>query len=295
MSTTTPAPAGGRRIRAALVGDGVGPSLTPAMHEREGAALGLDYSYELVDLADVADVDLGAVLDDLEARGVEAANVTHPYKQQVLEHVHSRSEAVDQIGSANLVLLGEHRRACNTDHSAFRAALEDFLGEARRGRVLQVGAGGAGLATAYALAVMGFEEVVVHDLDDAAAERVAEGLRAHRPATRFSTTGGELSSRLGAVDGVVHVTPMGMAEHPGTAFAPEELGPEVWIAEVVYRPLETELVARARARGMDVLDGGAMAVGQAADSIEQITGRAPDRARMRAHFEQLVAVESRTR
>lgn len=285
----------GSAIRVALVGDGIGPSLTPALHEREGAGLGLDYVYERVDLAEEDQADLGAVLDGLEARGVVAANITHPYKQRVLEHVHVAGEEVVQIGSANLVLLGPCREAHNTDHSAFRAGLESFLGDDARGRALQIGAGGAGLATVHALASMGFAEIVVHDLDAVAARRVVERFRPHHPGTRFSTTGGDLEATLGRVDGVVHATPTGMAAHPGAAVAPEDLPAGAWISEVVYRPLETELVARARACGLRVLDGGLMAVGQAADSIRHITGLEPDRDRMRRQFEQLVTDESGTR
>jgi shikimate dehydrogenase len=87
----------------------------------------------------------------------------------------------------------------------------------------------------------------------------------------------------------VHVTPVGMAEHPGVAFDVDRLGPHAWVAEVVYRPLETELVRRARARGLATLDGGGMAVGQAVESLRLITGLEPDVARMHAHFNQLVA------
>lgn len=273
--------------RVALIGDGIGPSLTPPMHEREGRELGLDYSYERVDLAAAEAVDLAVVLSDLEARGFAAANVTHPYKQRILEHVDEAGDEVRRIGSANLVLLGGRRVARNTDCTGFRAGLEEFLADRPRGRVLQVGAGGAGLATAYSLVGMGFDEVVIHDLDPAAAGALVD---------RFSGTsggalrssGGGLDSWLGGVDGVVHVTPVGMAEHPGAAFAPEDLAAGAWVAEVVYRPLETELLRRARAAGHPVLDGGLMAVGQAADSIALITGRTPDRGRMLAHFRELV-------
>ncbi|WP_257998352.1 shikimate dehydrogenase [Zhihengliuella halotolerans] len=276
-------------IRVALIGDGIGPSLTPPMHEREGRRLGLDYVYERVDLAEAGDVDLAAVLEELEARGFAAANVTHPYKQRVLEHVGESSEAVRRIGSANLVLLGGRRVAHNTDYTGFRAGLEEFLEGRPRGRVLQVGAGGAGLATAYSLVGMGFDEVVIHDLDPSAAGALVDRFsEAARGVLRSS--GGDLDSWLGEIDGVVHVTPVGMAEHPGAAFAPEALAAGAWVAEVVYRPLETELLRRAKAAGHPVLDGGPMAVGQAADSIALITGQMPDRERMLAHFHELIGV-----
>ncbi|GHD06539.1 shikimate dehydrogenase [Zhihengliuella salsuginis] len=275
-------------IRTALIGDGIGPSLTPPLHEREGGELGLDYTYERVDLSGQDGVDLGAVLEDLEARGFAAANVTHPYKQRVLAHVDETSEEVRRIGSANLILLGGRRVAHNTDCTGFRAGLESFLGTRPRGRVLQVGAGGAGLATAYSLLGMGFAEVVIHDLDPAAADALVDRYASVSGDSRLRSSGGGLDRLLGEVDGVVHVTPVGMAEHPGTAFAPEDLAAGAWVSEVVYRPLETELLRRAAAAGHPVLDGGLMAVGQAADSIALITGREPDRERMLAHFLELI-------
>lgn len=276
------------RYRVGLLGHGIGESLTPPMHEREAGRLGLDYRYETHDYLHDPDVDIGAELDRLEAEGYAAVNVTHPFKVQVLEHVDQPSEVVQRIGSANLVLLGgAGRQAHNTDCTGFRAGLEEFLGDRPRGRVLQVGAGGAGLATAYSLLAMGFDELVVHDLHESAADDLVQRF-AVEGGSRLRTTAGDLARWIGGVDGVVHVTPVGMVQHPGTAFDPADVAPTAWVAEVVYRPLETELVRRARSRGLATLDGGAMAVGQAVDSLRLITGREPDRARMTAHFRELV-------
>ena len=278
----------GTTFRVGLVGHGIGPSLSPSLHVEEAARLGLDYRYEIVDLIDQPGVDLGADLDRLQAEGFAATNVTHPFKQQVLAHVDRVSDAVERIGAANLVLLDEggERVAHNTDYAGFRGGLESFLPPGPRGSVLQVGAGGAGLATACALIDLGFDRVVVHDRDEAATRRLIDRFAGD---THLSSTEGDLEGWLRRAEGVVHVTPTGMREHPGVAFDVDLLGPQAWVAEVVYRPLETELVRRARARGLATLDGGAMAVGQAVESIRLITHRDPDEARMHAHFNLLVA------
>ncbi len=277
------------QYRVGLLGHGIGPSLSPALHEREAGLLGLTYEYATIDLIDVPDVDLGAELSRLEDEGFTAVNVTHPFKQQVLAHVDELGEVVERIGSANLVLLGRGRRtAHNTDCTGFRHGLEQFLGDRPRGRVLQVGAGGAGLATAYSLIEMGFEEVVVHDASTSAAEALSARFNVCG-GTTITTTDGDLDPWLEKVGGLVHVTPMGMAQHPGVAVEPERLPDSAWVAEVVYRPLETELLRRARDRGLDTLDGGAMAVGQAVDSLRLITSREPDSRRMSDHFHQLVS------
>ncbi|MEQ6900436.1 shikimate dehydrogenase [Nocardioides sp. YIM 152588] len=276
-------------FRVGLLGHGIGPSLTPAMHVEEATLLGLDYTYEVFDLLDRPDVDLGAELTRLEELGYAAVNVTHPFKQQVLAHVDERSDAVARIGATNLVLLGERRVAHNTDYRGFLGGLEGFLGERPRGTVLQVGAGGAGLATACALIDLGFERIVVHDRSEDAVGRLIDRFQGN---VHLATTGGDLAPWLGRAEGVVHVTPTGMREHPGIAFDVDLLAEDGWVAEVVYRPLETELVRRARARGLATLDGGAMAVGQAVESLRLITGRDPDDDRVHAHFERLIAADA---
>jgi len=272
--------------RVGLLGYGIESSLTPAVHVREAEALGLDYDYEILDLSHRPDADLGAELSHLEQEGYSAVNVTHPFKQAVLEHVHHVSDAVRRIGATNLVLLGQERTAHNTDYAGFKVALEQFLDGRREQPVLQLGAGGAGRATACALVDLGIEDVVVHDIsEDATRELVA---RLGQDCPRLRSSEKDLERWVDRAAGVVHVTPTGMKEHPGIAIDVGRLPEGAWVAEVVYRPLETELLRRARARGLPTLDGGAMAVGQAIESIRLITGRAPDPARAHRHFAELV-------
>ena len=101
----------------------------------------------------------------------------------------------------------------------------------------------------------------------------------------------ELEARLHAADGLAHATPTGMAAHPGPPFPPEWLHRALWVAEVVYRPLETELLRAARAAGCRTLDGGRMAVFQAAEAFELFTGAHVDRRRMLRHFATLVGAD----
>jgi shikimate dehydrogenase len=89
-------------------------------------------------------------------------------------------------------------------------------------------------------------------------------------------------------DGVVHCTPTGMAEHPGLPFPAELLHPGLWVADIVYRPLDTALLTAALAAGCRVCDGGHMAVHQATEAFALITGITPDTERMSRHFRRLV-------
>jgi len=98
---------------------------------------------------------------------------------------------------------------------------------------------------------------------------------------------------LADADGLIHATPTGMEGHPGLPLDEDALHPDLWVAEVVYRPLETDLLRRARDIGCRTLDGGGMAVFQAADSFELFTGLEADRDRMLRHFAELVGAPAR--
>jgi shikimate dehydrogenase len=94
----------------------------------------------------------------------------------------------------------------------------------------------------------------------------------------------DLAAEVAAADGLVNCTPVGMAKLPGTPLPVALLRPALWVAEIVYFPLETELLRAARAIGCRTLDGGGMAVFQAVGAFRLFTGLEPDAARMQRHF-----------
>ncbi|WP_219412972.1 shikimate dehydrogenase [Pseudonocardia nigra] len=277
-----------------LVGSGIGPSLSPPLHEREARALGLDYRYRRLDL-DLLGVAPGAIGDLLaaaHAAGYHGLNITHPCKQLVMPHLDELSPDAAAIGAVNTVVLAGGRSVGhNTDWSGFRHGLEDGLPGVGLGRVVLLGAGGAGAAAAHALLTVGVGRLTVLDVDAARADRLAGNL-----AARFGTgravagdAGRDLDRHVAGADGLVHATPTGMAAHPGLPLAPDLLRPQMWVADIVYRPLDTALLQAARGRGCRTLDGGRMAVHQAVDAFRLFTGAQPDAHRMLGHFAELVA------
>jgi len=275
-----------------LLGEGIRRSLTPPMHEREAQHLGLDYEYRVLDLLESGEdpANTPEIVRRARDEGYAALNVTHPCKQLVIEVLDELSPEAERLEAVNLVLFRDGRMVGhNTDWTGFRAALNDGLSDARRELVVQVGVGGAGAATSYALLDSGVAQLVLTDQDVQRAEAVAAKYRTWFPGQTISVVGSEkLAESLAAADGVLNATPMGMEQHPGVSFDIHALGERAWVADIVYLPIETELLRTARAAGHQVLDGGRMAVGQAADSIRLITGLEPDRARMRAHFLELL-------
>jgi shikimate dehydrogenase len=278
-----------------LVGDGVMPSLSPHMHEREGDVQGLRYLYRPIDLLelDLPATSIGDLLQNAARMGFNGLNITHPCKQLVLKHLDEIAPDAQKLGAVNTVVIQDGRFiGHNTDFSGFAAALASGLPHAKLDRVVQLGAGGAGSAVAYALLTAGVQTLDLVDMDQArSAERAAE-LSAFFPERVITGhTTAALPQLMPRADGLVHCTPVGMAAHPGTPLDLALVEPRHWVADIVYRPIETELVREARAKGCDVLDGGRMAVGQAADSFRIFTGLEADAERMRAHFLELIAAE----
>lgn len=281
----------GRSRLAGLVGSGIGPSRTPFMHEAEGAAQGFAYVYRRIDLdtLGLGPADLGDILRWAERMGFDGLNVTHPCKQAVIAQLDDLSPAAEAIGAVNTVVLANGRRiGHNTDGTGFLEAFRRGLPDVARERVVQLGAGGAGAAVAWALLEAGVRELFLFDLDRGRADALAARMAGRFPTARLRLVE-DLAGALATADGLVNTTPVGMLAHPGLPLPAELLRPELWVADIVYFPLETELLRTARALGCRTLDGGGMAVFQAVRAFALFTGVEPDPERMRRHFERLGA------
>lgn len=156
-------------------------------------------------------------------------------------------------------------------------------------KVVILGAGGAGAAVAHAMLSLGAQQLAIHDIDNRRAAALAVRLCQHFGAQCALPTS-DLAAAMSEAEGLIHATPVGMCGHPGLPLPAELLRPALWVAEVVYFPLETELLQQARTLGCRTLDGGGMAVFQAAEAFRLFTGVTPDYERMLRHFaEQITA------
>ncbi|WP_326784531.1 shikimate dehydrogenase [Streptomyces sp. NBC_00151] len=274
-----------------LIGSGIGPSLSPALHQREADRQGLRCLYRLIDI-DTLGVPPEAVGDLVRAArdvGFDGLNITHPCKQLVIPHLDDLAPQAAALGAVNTVVFEDGRATGhNTDVTGFAASFARGLPDVPLERVVQLGAGGAGAAVAHAVLTLGTGHVTVVDAVPDRAASLAAALNGHFGEGRAAAAAPDtLAPLLAGADGVVHATPTGMAAHPGLPFPAALLRPGLWVAEVVYRPLETELLRTARAAGCATLDGGGMAAFQAADAFRLFTGREPDTARMLADITEL--------
>ena len=275
-------------VQVGLVGREILASRSPWLHEREAHAQELLLRYELVDFTarGLADADLARVLAELGASGFAGINVTYPFKQAVIPLLTRLSPEVEQIGAVNTVLFrGEERIGFNTDVTGFAEAVRLGLTGARLAAVVQLGAGGGGSATAFALLQLGTSRLTLVDTDASRAAALSARLARAFPGREILLgAAADLVAIVRTCDGIVNATPLGMAKSPGTALPPRLLEPRHWVADIVYFPLETELLRAAAAKGCRVLDGSAMAVGQAAAAFEIFTARRADWSRMLEAF-----------
>lgn len=287
LQNTLPQPG---QITIGLVGRGITASLSPLMHMREGQRLGLDYTYHLIDFdrLGLSDAQLPAVLTEARALGFSGLNVTYPFKQAVLPLLDELAPDAAAIGAVNTVVLAAQTMGHNTDCWGFAESFQRGLQDVARSRVLQLGSGGAGSAVAQALLQGGVGGLAIYDTDGGRAQALAARLRDRLGADAAAVDDVTAAARL--ADGIVNTTPVGMAKLPGLPLAAACILPRHWVADVVYFPLETELVALARRRGCRVLPGGGMAVYQAVRAFELFTGIKPDAVAMAATFQAAVAL-----
>jgi shikimate dehydrogenase len=278
-------------ILIGLIGSGIAPSRSPALHQREGAAQGLAYIYRLIDL-DALGLGVEALPElILAARrlGFTGLNITHPCKQAVIPLLDALSPDARALGAVNTVVFEPGGRAVghNTDWSGFAESFRRELADVARERVVLFGAGGAGAAVAHALLTLGAGALAIVDVDQARAECLAADLR-DRFGKERAVAAFDPGLAVEFADGVVNATPVGMTAHPGMPMACELLRPDLWVADVVYFPIETAFLRAARERGCRTMAGGGMAVFQAAGAFRLFTGREPDTERMMMHFRDMM-------
>lgn len=282
-----------------LIGSGITASLTPPLHEYAADTAGIRYLYRPLDIdrlgpagRSAAATPVGDLLRWGFDLGYNAFNITYPYKQDVLQELDDVSAEAQRLGAVNTVVLRDGRTVgFNTDVTGYSRALTTGLSPtaADLTRVTQLGVGGAGSATADALLSQGVQHLALFDTDYERAETKARHLSALFPQARIQAVAeADLAASVGDSTGLVNATPIGMHHHPGSPLPLDYLHSDLWVSDVIYLPQNTPLITQARRLGCRILPGGLMAVGQAIDAFELITGHRPDTTTMLVHFEQLL-------
>lgn len=281
------------RFVVGLLGAGIRGSLTPGLHEAEADRLGLAYTYRVLDLDALGQQaeTSAALVRSAADLGYDGLNVTHPSKQLVQDGLDELSPEARILGAVNTITFhGGKAVGHNTDHTGFIRGFRAGLPAAATNSVVQIGAGGAGAAVAFGLLSAGARHLVIADIEPDRAEDLAARLAPHFPDSVVSATRTDsVAGSIREADGLVNSTPIGMIGHSGAPVDLALIHSGLWVSDVIYRPLETQLIRAARERGCAVLDGGRMVVGQAAAAFELFTGIPADADHMLATFRQAVS------
>jgi len=290
-------PASKRRMLVGLLGANIQGSISPALFAAAFAAAGIDGYYHLLDADGLRERRLPLLLGAIKAAGFAGANVTFPFKQEILPLLDAIDASAAEVGAVNTVAIAPDGRTTgyNFDRAGWRNSFAATFGadRAKAKTVVQIGAGGAGRAVAFALLDLGVGTLILHDLDRARAAALAADLAEHSGAARCRIAD-DLVRDIAAADGVVNATQVGMRGFPGNPVPMDALKSAHWAADVIYTPLQTEFLKAAAAKGARTLNGSGMCVHQAIEAFRQLTGVTPDLTGLTRAFSIAVAARDAT-
>jgi len=257
----------------AVIGNPVGHSLSPAIHNAAFEHLDLDFVYVAFPVEDVK----GALAGMRAIKSFRGMSVTIPHKTEVMKYV-DEIPAVDRsIGSINTIIHEEDKLiGFGTDGAGALKALADSGVEVDVKRILMLGAGGAARAISFTLAwKTKLAELSILDISEPLLEGLKNDLETGTDAVIKSglLTDSSLAASMETADVIIHCTPVGMHPKVDASLIPAELfRPEQVVFDIVYTPLETKLQAEAKSRGLKVISGVEMFVNQAVLQFERFTG-----------------------
>ncbi|BCG91952.1 shikimate dehydrogenase [Mesorhizobium sp. 131-2-1] len=257
--------------KAFVTGHPIAHSRSPKIHGHWLAKYGIDGTYQAID---VAPADFAAFLKGLWDNGFQGGNVTIPHKEAAFALVERRDEAAEAIGAVNTLWFEDDKLwGGNTDAHGFAANLDDYApGWASNGPAVVLGAGGASRAVIHALKERGVSDIRIVNRTLARAEELSRRFGAGVSAHGADATG-ELLADAGLL---VNTTALGMHGNEGLSADPAALPAHAIVTDIVYVPLETPLLAAARARGLWAVDGLGMLLHQAVPGFERWFGKRPE-------------------
>ncbi|MCA1548820.1 shikimate dehydrogenase [Bradyrhizobium sp. BRP19] len=279
--------AASKKLLTGLIGAPIAHSASPAMHERAAEALGLRGHYQLIEVAGADAAGLRMMLEGVRRLGFAGVNVTYPYKEAVVPLLDALAPGAASMGAVNTVVVRDGRlTGHNTDTTGFARAVTPLLAPSGNAIAL-IGAGGVGKAIAFALASQEVADIRIFDSEPARAEKLAAIL-----APRGARVAASVEDALDGATGLVNGTPVGMLPNRDTPVPAGLLRADLWVADAVYSPLITPLLAAAREKGAKIMTGRDLAIYQAADAFELFTGLAPSTEIMGEAFDAVMAARS---
>jgi len=285
---STRRPAASQKLLTGLIGAPIKHSASPAMHERAAEALGIRGHYQLIEVAGADAAGLGMMLEGVRRLGFAGVNVTFPYKEAVVPLLDELAPGAAAMGAVNTVVVKDGRLiGHNTDTTGFARAVAPLLAPTGNA-VAVIGTGGVGKAIVFALASLKVADIRIFDSQPGRAEALLSLL----PPGSGARVAASVEDALDGATGLVNGTPVGMLPNRDTPVPPALLRADLWVADAVYSPLITPLLAAAREKGARIMTGRELAIYQAADGFELFSGLAPSTEVMGEAFDEVMAARS---
>lgn len=256
----------------AVLGSPVAHSKSPLLHGFWLKQFGIQGHYVPID---VMAADLEQVLQTLPKMGFVGANVTLPHKEKILSIADQISDRAALIGAANTLVFQPDGKlyADNTDGYGFIENIRQHAPDwqAKDGPALVLGAGGAARAIVSALLEAGAPEVRISNRTRAKADQIKSDFGGRVGVVDWVKAGAEIEY----AHTLVNTTSLGMTGKSALTVSLDKLNPETLVTDIVYSPLETELLKAARSKGCRVVDGLGMLIHQAVPGFQRWFGQKP--------------------
>lgn len=267
-------------LRAGVMGFPISHSLSPRLHGYWIRKYDLDASYDAFEVKPETLMEtIEGLKRDCAAKGdvFRGCNLTIPLKETIVDQVDVLESAAAEIGAVNTVVVGADDRLFgrNTDGIGFtdNLAAEIDLNRFKGGTALILGAGGAARAILYALAQMGFSKILLSNRTRARAEDLAKSLKK----VPIEVADWDMRDALvSTADLIVNTTSLGMRGQPPLQISLKALKAGAAVTDIVYTPLETDLLKDARSGGHIAIDGLGMLLHQAKAGFEAWFGVKPE-------------------
>lgn len=260
-----------------LLGNPLGHSISPPMHNRVFEKLWMDYCYMPVE---VDEKNLEKVFAGLCKMNVAGFNVTIPHKIDIMKHLDELDPLAATIGAVNTVTIKNGKtKGYNTDGEGFVRSLEEEGEISVKGKQIYIiGCGGASRAIAMTLAFKGAEKIFLQNRTTAKAEELANEINTKiRPCTKVvGPSLGDQKEAIGSCHVLINGTNLGM--HPKEDVSPIDeslITPNLIVADIVYNPLMTKLLTTAKAKGCNIVPGLGMLIYQGAAAFKLFTDKDP--------------------
>ena len=261
-------------VLAGIMGWPVAHSRSPVIHNHWIKQYGLNGSYVLLP---VQPQNLSEAIRGLKALGFAGCNVTIPHKVEVLKLMDYVDPVAKEMGAVNMIVVGQsgELRGFNTDGAGYIQSLRDVKPDWRAdaGPIVVLGAGGAARAILMSLVNEGAKEIrLINRTRSRADELAAEFGEACIKTYNWE----ERHEALDRAALLVNVTNQGMHGEPPLEIHLDRLPPTAFVSDAIYIPLETDLLAKARARGNLTVNGLGMLINQARPAFEAWFGIRPE-------------------